>query len=1273
MSADTLSERLPDTRPLHRLISRTRRLLRSSWVVTGAGLSLGLLLGALVLLAGLDLVAPLPPYTWTIFHRVIPIDGILRLIALLLVVVPASWAFLVGVVRPLFRRLASVHVARRIEQHLPGIHNRLVSCIDLEAKDRPPVSPVFHRRLLTEALARISGFRPSRVLDALSLRRAAIFAFVATLTFGLIWAVAANRLPRALARLFHPFADLPPISQVAYDVEPGEADVLRKEPIFFAAHITTASDPQDMRLELYNDEGRPALKFDLKADKLDPKLWHCTVDGRSLGDGYQDGFRYRIFGGDTWSTEYRVRLVERPVIIGKEVAVYYPAYMALPEPHPIAPQAKVIGPEDSEVEVAVTAQGVVASGEIQLVAPGVKHIPPHQQTERVWFEGNLPYGTTAEGTWNWTSLKNRPVHTEPQAVGTHSHWFQGDPAGLEVAREDMLFAYVWIDPEQRPETILLQWHDGESWDHGAYWGADRIKEGKADSPARRSMGQLPPAGQWVRLTVPAKSVGLEGKKLRGMAFKLHQGVCLWGGAGSVQTQKTVEDARIVGRFPLQQAEDGRWVGRFPLMGKGRFRPELKNAQGHPNIPEESKEYEAQKDMPPYKVEVLRNSSEIELSKAAAEPLAVRAADDYGLKDVTLLVRESEAGEYKPRILQEFAKPECTATVVGQISEAANLKPGGQLWFKVRATDRKGQSTETREYVIRLSANPNAADRQREEFEKTQDTFRERLIQLIAEQKKVKEQIDKLTKEYVPVAEKVQAALDEARAKQEADPKKPQTPPPPKLDPETARKFAELQRELAKLSQQEQQNATIAQQIANDLARAMDEANKRDVLPEPLAKEMEATQQQFQKMVADAMRNLSQEMQQGAQPNPQNAPNLEGMEQKGERVQKELEETKARLDALANARKDAREDLKRALEQLQREMLAMQGKMTDKELQELKDFLAKLREQMKDLQAKQEALEKATENGLDLAEARKRQEDLDKQMEELLARARKLLEARRDRKKDDKPDFPDRPYDPDRDEVKVPPREEDSNEPLPRKGDKSKPGEKGDKKDEKKDMDDDDKEPLYMPALGGPREKVDPRFAKKRRPVKKDPTKGDKEDPDQERNNLEDRQNSNERNLDAAQKSLESDQRSLEDILRQLERSLSQQSKGKPSSPSEQSQAEQMADQLRQMMESQAMQQARAMADRMRQGRQMGRPQRGQRQPNPSHISMPHALAPEAPGSKEVDLSKFDPETRALILKLPPSRQRDELIQGLSEEGPQAYREFIKDYFRRLSETKNPGK
>src|SRR5206468_12391629 len=54
-------------------------------------------------------------------------------------------------------------------------------------------------------------------------------------------------------------------------------------------------------------------------------------------------------------------------------------------------------------------------------------------------------------------------------------------------------------------------------------------------PPRRSsdldMGDLPPAGQWVRLEVPASLLGLEGARLNGMSFMLVDGRATWDCAG----------------------------------------------------------------------------------------------------------------------------------------------------------------------------------------------------------------------------------------------------------------------------------------------------------------------------------------------------------------------------------------------------------------------------------------------------------------------------------------------------------------------------------------------------------------------------------------------------------------------------------------------------------------------------------------------------------------------------------------------------------------------
>jgi hypothetical protein len=188
------------------------------------------------------------------------------------------------------------------------------------------------------------------------------------------------------------------------------------------------------------------------------------------------------------------------------------------------------------------------------------------------------------------------AHTEPAAIGLHSHWFDGDPAGLTVQPGDTLFANVWVPPGQEPDTIMLQWHDGEGWEHGATWGRNQIKEGKLHSDSRRQRGPLPAAGAWHRLEAPASLLGLEGKTIRGMAFKLHGGQCYFGPSGAVRTE---EPTFFVTRtFAMQRTSDGRWTGKFPLDGTGLYRVELRNPQGHANKPIPEAKYLSSSDAPP---------------------------------------------------------------------------------------------------------------------------------------------------------------------------------------------------------------------------------------------------------------------------------------------------------------------------------------------------------------------------------------------------------------------------------------------------------------------------------------------------------------------------------------------------------------------------------------------------------------------------------------------------------------------------------------------------
>lgn len=163
--------------------------------------------------------------------------------------------------------------------------------------------------------------------------------------------------------------------------------------------------------------------------------------------------------------------------------------------------------------------------------------------DAVWFEGAVPAGATPAAdadVWDWVtdspaSFSGRPAHRSSIHPGFHQHHFANAGHTMQLGAGDKIFTYVYLDPHNLPNQVMLQWHvrgeDVEGWEHRAYWGASYVNWGVEGTNSRRHMGPLPAAGQWVRLEVSASEVGLEGKTLDGMAFTLHGGRASWDRTG----------------------------------------------------------------------------------------------------------------------------------------------------------------------------------------------------------------------------------------------------------------------------------------------------------------------------------------------------------------------------------------------------------------------------------------------------------------------------------------------------------------------------------------------------------------------------------------------------------------------------------------------------------------------------------------------------------------------------------------------------------------------
>ncbi len=158
----------------------------------------------------------------------------------------------------------------------------------------------------------------------------------------------------------------------------------------------------------------------------------------------------------------------------------------------------------------------------------------------VWIDDDLPPGAQAQGDtpWKFVAAAEGPVlsgmkSSTRTATGLSQHFFTGANPALRIGDGDSFFAYVYLDPQNPPQTIMLQFNDG-AWEHRIYWGDNKIEWGADKSPARYFGGPLPDAGRWVRLEVPAETVGVKpGSMLNGWAFTQFGGTVHWDRAGVV--------------------------------------------------------------------------------------------------------------------------------------------------------------------------------------------------------------------------------------------------------------------------------------------------------------------------------------------------------------------------------------------------------------------------------------------------------------------------------------------------------------------------------------------------------------------------------------------------------------------------------------------------------------------------------------------------------------------------------------------------------------------
>lgn len=240
----------------------------------------------------------------------------------------------------------------------------------------------------------------------------------------------------------------------------------------------------------------------------------------------------------------------------KEFYQLYAYFNGLKEPmvsmnhnQPLPPLLKVATPEQEKELARLAAEIKDLDGHIQRKLKRIdykdpfagKELPPRVAQDYVWVEDDIPPGAMEFShppeSFKWILGPDEFIYSGKRSMvrtgdGLHQHFFAKADPPLMLNEGDKFFTYVWIDPNNAPTMLMMQWYDG-AWEHRAYWGEDKAEgAGVEGTASKRRMGPIPEKGKWVRLEVESDKVGFKpGAKIDGWAFTQCDGTVFWDRAG----------------------------------------------------------------------------------------------------------------------------------------------------------------------------------------------------------------------------------------------------------------------------------------------------------------------------------------------------------------------------------------------------------------------------------------------------------------------------------------------------------------------------------------------------------------------------------------------------------------------------------------------------------------------------------------------------------------------------------------------------------------------
>ena len=333
-------------------VLEARRVWKRTLFWTGCGIAIVGLISILAGAAIVDLLMPLP--------------GSVRIVLLIGIIGAVGYLLYRYLIQPLRVKLTPHDVALNVERKHRDLEDRLVSALQFgEAETEDPIKSHLLQRLVTDAVERTDGIDFKATIDKSKKRKHIGIAVAVLAGCALIALIFPTELNISINRLLSPWEKTEPVFTTKLTVEPGNARILRGRSLAINLEVTgKAAD----KARLIYKKGDSAADTESQGQEIDM----MQIEGEKHRFGYEifninENMEYYVTANGIESERYTVEVFDMPKVTAVEVTYTYPEYTQL---NPITQQGEgnIRAVAGSQAEVRITTNKTIESATLTVEA-----------------------------------------------------------------------------------------------------------------------------------------------------------------------------------------------------------------------------------------------------------------------------------------------------------------------------------------------------------------------------------------------------------------------------------------------------------------------------------------------------------------------------------------------------------------------------------------------------------------------------------------------------------------------------------------------------------------------------------------------------------------------------------------------------------------------------------------------------------------------------------------------------------------------------------------